>query len=105
MLVRASTMCNQSCAVLEYLPIEGHLKGRSNQNNYKFSDSDRNGIIKWLSDNVEVSIVTYDGDFGIENELISKYCPLLNDSHNPMKLKELKEDKDKCRKYARGDKD
>lgn len=50
-------------------------------------------IIKWLRDNVEVSVATYEGDFDIENELIKKYCPLLNDTHNPMRLVELREDK------------
>ena len=54
-------------------------------------------------DNVEVSVATYEGDFDIENELIKKYCPLLNDTHNPMRLVELREDKARCRKFARGD--
>ena len=43
----------------------------------------------------------YKGNFNIENELIGKYCPLLNDTHNPMRLQGLKDDKDKCRKIAR----
>lgn len=88
--------------VLGYSPIKGHLKGHSNQNNYKFSITDTAEIVKWLISNVEISIVAYNGSFEIEKGLIQKYCPLLNDTHNPMKLKELKEDKDKCRKIARG---
>ena len=87
--------------VLGFLPIRGHLKGKSNQNNFKFSKSDKEKIIEWLKNNVELSVVNYYGNFNIESELIEKYCPLLNDTHNPMKLKELKEDKDKCRKIAR----
>lgn len=87
--------------VLKYLPIKGHLKGKSNQNNFKFSTNDKSEIIEWLRSNVELSIAKYTGDFSIENELIGKYCPLLNDTHNPMKLQELKDDKDKCRKIAR----
>lgn len=87
--------------VLKYFPIKGHLKGKSNQNNFKFSTDDKSEIIEWLRDNVELSIAKYTGDFDIESELIGKYYPLLNDTHNPMKLQELKNDKDKCRKIAR----
>lgn len=88
--------------VLRYSPIKGHLKGHSNQNNYKFSLTDTLEIVKWLVSNVEISIVEYNGSFEIEKVIIQKYCPLLNDTHNPMKLQELKDDKDKCRKIARG---
>lgn len=87
--------------VLKYSPIKGHLKGKSNQNNFKFSTNDKSEIIKWLKDNIELSIAKYTDDFNIESELIRKYCPLLNDTHNPMKLQVLKDDKDKCRKIAR----
>lgn len=89
-------------AVLRYSPIKGHLKGHSNQNNYKFSPTDTAVIVKWLISNIEISIVEYIGNFEIEKVIIQKYCPLLNDTHNPMKLIELKDDKDKCRKIARG---
>ena len=87
--------------VLKYFPIKGHLKGKSNQNNFKFSTEDKSEIIEWLRNNVELSISKYTGDFNIESKLIGKYCPLLNDTHNPMKLQELKDDKDRCRKIAR----
>jgi len=83
------------------LPIKHHLKGKSNQKNFKFSQEDKSKIIKWLEDNIEINIVEYKGDFNIERELIRIYCPLLNDTYNPMKLQELKEDKDKCRNIAR----
>jgi len=88
--------------VLKYFPIKGHLQGKSNQNNFKFSANDKSEIIEWLRKNVDLSIAKYTGDFNIESELIRKYCPLLNDTHNPMKLQVLKDDKDKCRKIARG---
>lgn len=87
--------------VLRYLPIKGHLKEKSNQNNFKFSNNDKSEIIEWLVNNVELSIAKYSGDFTVESKLIGKYCPLLNDTHNPMRLQELKDDKDKCRKIAR----
>lgn len=87
--------------VLNYLPIKGHLKGKLNQNNFKFSKTNKSEIIEWLKENVELSIANYNGDFKIESDLIEKYNPLLNDTHNPLKLQELRDDKDKCRKFAR----
>lgn len=100
-LKKAGTFFRSIGCVLEYFPIKGHLKGKSNQNNFKFSKEDKSEIIKWLKDNVELSIANYSGDFNIESVLIKKYCPLLNDTHNPMKLQELKNDKNICRKIAR----
>lgn len=100
-LKKPGTFFRSIGCVLNYLPIKGHLKGKSNQNNYKFSPKDKSEIIDWLKANVELSIVKYEGDFNIENKLIGKFCPLLNDNHNPLKLQELKDDKDKCRKIAR----
>ena len=100
-LKRPGTFFRSIGCVLNYLPIKGHLKGKLNQNNFKFSPNDKSEIIEWLNKNVELSIVNYKGNFNIENELIGKYCPLLNDTHNPMRLQELKNDKDKCRKIAR----
>jgi hypothetical protein len=88
--------------VLEKSPIKGHLKGKKNQNNFKFSESDTLEIIEWLKMNVEISIIKNTNDFNFEKTLINKYCPLLNDTHNPKKLLELKEDKAICRKIARG---
>ncbi len=88
--------------VLEYDPIKGHLKGKKNQNNFKFSIEDKNRIIEWLKENIEISITKHEGNFDVESKIIRKYCPLLNDSHNPMSLSELKEDKQRCRIIARG---
>lgn len=89
--------------VLGYRPMYGHLIGRANQNNYKFSDDDTDKIIDWLKNNVEVSIVKYDGDFSIEAELIRKYSPLLNIKHNPNSLHELGVDRQECIRIARGE--
>jgi len=88
--------------VLKYLPMKGHLNGKSNQNNFKFSKDNTAEIVKWLKANVEISIVQYTNSFDIENELIRKYCPLLNDTHNLLRLQELIDDKAECRKIARG---
>lgn len=89
-------------AVLGFLPPLGSLKGKKNQNNYKFSKDDKKEIIDWINENLEISYIHYDNDFSVEQQLIQKYCPLLNDSHNPLALIELRDDKDKCRKIARG---
>lgn len=89
-------------AVLGFLPPKGSLVEKMNQNNFKFSIEDETEIINWINANLEISWCDYDGDFSIEEELIIKYCPLLNGTHNPLSLKELREDKDKCRIYARG---
>lgn len=84
-------------AVLGYLPEKGSLKTAKNKNNYTFNSTDETKIIAWINTNLEVNWVAFEGDFSIENHWISKYCPLFNDSHNPMRLNELKADKAKCR--------
>ena len=87
-------------AVLGYVPEKGSLKTAKNKNNYTFKPSDETKIITWINANLEVNWVAFEGDFSIEAHWISKYCPLLNDSHNPLRLNELKEDKAKCRTIA-----
>jgi hypothetical protein len=89
--------------VLGYRPIYGHLRGMANRNNYRYSEDDTDRIIDWLKSNVEINIVRYDGNFSIEAELIKEFCPLLNYQHNPIKLQELKDDRKKCIKIARGE--
>ncbi|WP_312907034.1 GIY-YIG nuclease family protein [Tissierella praeacuta] len=89
--------------VLGYSPIKGHLIGKSNQDNFKFSKEDTSKIISWLKENVEISIVEYEGNFDlIEGELISKYTPLLNIDKNPSKLQELINDRKRCKNIAIG---
>lgn len=88
-------------AVLGYLPENGSLKDKANQNNYKFSASNNLKIIKWIEENLEIAIFKFSGDFTVENATIKKYTPLFNDSHNPLSLAELKQLKDQCRKTAR----
>ncbi len=89
--------------VLGYKPMAGHLVGLVNQDNYRFSIDDKKRIIDWLNDNIEVSIVKYDGDFSIEAELIKKYSPLLNIKHNPSQLQILIDDREECKRIARGE--
>lgn len=87
-------------AVLGYKPEKGSLKNAKNKNNYTFSVADEEKIIKWINHNLEVNWVEYQGDFSIEAQFISNYRPLLNDSHNPVKLEELRIDKANCRTIA-----
>jgi hypothetical protein len=87
-------------AVLKFLPIKGHLKGKSNQTNYKFTPEDTRKIILWLRQNIEICIVELSGTFEIENDLIRKYTPILNHTGNPNKCQELIEDRAKCRRIA-----
>jgi hypothetical protein len=86
-------------AVLGFTPIPGHLIGKSNKKNYKFSKEDTKKITDWLLKNTEFNICEAD-DFSNEKQLIEKYCPILNDTYNPKKLVELKEDRKKCREIA-----
>lgn len=47
-LKKPGTFFRSIACVLEYLPENGHLKGKSNQNNFKFSKTDKEEIIEWL---------------------------------------------------------
>lgn len=100
--IRPGTFFRSIGCVLGYKPIKGHLIGMTNQKNYKFSQHDTESIINWLINNIEVSLVKYEGDFSIEIELIRKYCPLLNIRHNPKRLEELEADRRECIRIARG---
>lgn len=88
-------------AMLQKEPIPEHLKGKSNQNNYKFSKSVTQEIIDWLKDNVEVGLVNHKGDFRIEKKIIERYSPILNIQYNPNPCIQLKSDRDNCRRIAR----
>ena len=99
---KAGTFFRSIGAVLQFNPIPGHLKDRANKKNYKFSKTDKQKITIWLLQNAEFSIFLINDNFKIEKDLIEKYCPLLNYSHNPLKLDELKLDREKCRKIANG---
>jgi len=87
-------------AVLGYLPEACSLNGMSNQNNYKFIKEDQKKIILWIENNLEIAVFKT-SNFEEEKYLICKLKPLLNDSHNPLALAELRMAKDKCRITAR----
>ncbi len=87
-------------AVLGYRPVKGSLRNASNKKNYKFSEEDTREVVNWLRENIEVCITPHSGDFSIENQIISKYTPLLNHAGNPWKCQELVEDRMICRAVA-----
>lgn len=99
----AGTFFRSIGCVLGYSPMKGHLIDKANQNNFKFSKEDTDKIISWLKENVEISIVEYEGNFDlIEGELISRYTPLLNINKNPSKLQQLIDDRKRCKNIAIG---
>lgn len=85
-------------ALLGFRPPKGSLIGMSNTNNYRFSLRDKIQIVKWMNDNLEFNFTKLNDDFGtIEKELIQKYCPILNTTHNPKKSKALAKARKECR--------
>jgi hypothetical protein len=85
-------------ALLGFRPPKGSLIGMSNTNNYRFSSRDKIQIVKWMNDNLEFNFTKLNDDFGtIEKELIQKYCPILNTTHNPKKSKALAKARKECR--------
>lgn len=91
----AGTFFRSIGAVLQFIPIPKHLGNKSNQKNYRFSKSDTESIITWLTNNVEICVANHSVGFDIE-----KYKPLLNHTHNPEKCQELIYDRKKCRLIA-----
>lgn len=87
--------------VLEFWPPSGSLKEKANKRNYQFNEQDTYKIVSWLKTNIKISIIEFEGDFhSTEKKLIEEYSPLLNNTHNPKKLKELEEDRKKARQIA-----
>jgi len=89
-------------ALLNYKPIRGSLIGKSNQNNYKFSNKDACSIIEWMNLNLVFSFLKIDKDIDkIEKELIAEYRPILNTKHNPNKSNLLALKRKECREFAK----
>ncbi len=91
-------------AVLGYRPPVGSLRGKSNQNNYRFSATDTQGVIEWIDAHLSVNAVALSqGEPGrYEPEVIRQLTPLLNTAHNPEALRELAELRAECRRIAGG---
>jgi hypothetical protein len=90
-------------AVLGYVPEEGSLAGKSNQNNYKFSSKNEQEIIKWIDENLVINWVSAsDNLIAIEDKLIKQHLPLLNIAGNPGALNNVRVLRNKCKEMARG---
>ena len=65
-------------AVIGYRPARGSLADKANKNNYTFVPDDEAAIIRWITDNLEVSWLELDGDVHeTEVRLIHESGPLL----------------------------
>lgn len=100
---RASTFFRGIGAVLGYLPEPGSLRGKVNQNNYRFSATDTKTIIRWIRDHLSVCAIAVDlADIAkLEKEVINELRPVLNTTYNPTPLQALADLREKCRGIAR----
>ena len=102
---RPATFFRGIGAILDYLPPKGSLIGYANQKNYKFSPEDTNAIIKWMKLSLVVNWIQLTPSLILdtEKELIVKYAPMMNTTHNPHKNKELAAARKRCREYAKSE--
>lgn len=89
-------------AVLDCRPVEGSLSGGGGKAGYAFTGPDMAKIINWMREYLEINWIKLTKDFPLERQLIKKYTPLLNIAHNPLRVRELQEDKKRCRDIASG---
>lgn len=89
-------------AMLGYSPPRGSLRGKKNQQNFKFSKTDQEEIVNWMNQNLEVSWVMFDGPFLFEKYMIEDFSPLLNIEYNRNSLDILRADRERCRQFALG---
>lgn len=89
-------------AVLGFRPLAGSLSGKANKHNFTFTKADRDAIVEWIDENLEVSWVALPlSDVpSTERALILEHTPLLNLSGNPSALVELIELRAQCRWIA-----
>ena len=91
-------------AVLGYVPEEGSLIGKSNQENYKFSSKNEQEIIDWIDENLIINWVSFSENLNaIESDLIKQYLPLLNIAGNPGVLNNVRVLRNKCKEIAKGE--
>ena len=90
-------------AVLGYRPDPGSLIGKANQDNYKFSKSNRAAIVSWISSHLMLRIVPDLGaNKSTETLAIRELRPLLNIKDNPRPMFELLALRELCKGIARG---
>ncbi|MBC7593603.1 MAG: hypothetical protein H7288_06660 [Kineosporiaceae bacterium] len=91
-------------AVLGYRPPPGSLAGRKRAQNFRFSPTDRDEIVRAINTLLEVSWMTLPprSVHVTEVELIREHTPLLNLQGNPRALGELSALRLLCRDIASG---
>ena len=87
-------------AILGYRPPRGSLRGKSNQNNYRFSPRDKKKIMEWISLHLRARWCECDPN-QLEQPSIERRAPLLNTTYNPRPFLPLATLREECRKYAR----
>ena len=98
-----STFFSAIGLVLGYRPPVGSLVGKKDDNNFRFTGSDKERLATWIEINLVVAwrvleVATVEE---LESQLIRATKPLLNWQHNPARLPELKVLRDEARKLAR----
>lgn len=90
-------------AVRGFWPVPGHLFGKANQNNFRFSRDDNARIIAWNLAHLYVRFVAVDTSLfpNAEANAIRGHCPILNKTHNPNPVKDLVDIRAECRRIAR----
>ena len=101
---KPSTFFRTIGAVLGYKPPAASLKGKKNQNNYRFTPQDTRSMINWIDCHLSVRWVTLPRDEAErwEQSAIRAVRPLLNTSNNPDALPEVAQLREQCRAIARG---
>jgi len=88
-------------ALLGLKPPKGSLIGKSNTNNYKFSQSDSIKIVEWMNENLMFDYLKAENNIDfVERDLIKHFQPILNTTHNPKKSKYLAMRRKECRNVA-----
>ena len=95
---RAATFFRAIGALLGFRPESGSLRGKANQNNYRFSNRDTAAIKAWMENHLLVRWFAI--DIAVEPTVIQQLRPLLNTTHNPDCCVELAELRDLCRRIA-----
>ena len=92
-------------AVLGHYPQKGSLANKANQDNYRFSDPEKERIVDWINKHLVVRCLALSpAEIAFERQLIADLVPVLNIDGNPGVLQELNELREKCKAIARSEK-
>jgi hypothetical protein len=93
-------------AVLHKKPQPGSLRGRTNQQNYFFSDEDTRSIVDWIDAHLRIKwLVAHCSKVeleAIERSILRRMCPAFNLNHNPQRIERVEELRKECRRLATG---